>query len=550
MPDNSYNSQLNITQINLNHSIRATEQLKINLGIKHSEITCIQEPYYVKNKIIGFSISDNIFSYNHKPRTAIVIHSKAFDIFPLCIERDLIALKLDTKQQELIIINVYIAPDDDINNHLNKIENIILNHNNSQILILGDFNAKNPAWGGTRLDDRGEAITDFLLTNNLFLLNDKNSKPTFASPNGNSWIDLTFTTSNLIRQINSWEVGDEHTESDHNYIYIQLYSEFTETIEKLTKKGEIRLIESIIKEPWFQDSQKGKTTSVEQLTNLINIFYETIEKLTKKLSKIIKPKHKQNIWWTESLNIERKKVRALRRRFQNAPHTMREEYKNKYQEGATRYKQNIKKAKEESWNTFVTEIVKTNIFSLPYKMACNKLKKPIHIPQLLKSDNTTTTSLKESIIYILDSLFKQDNPTTHTELQKSTLEDITLPPDSTDDQPFTEIEVDQIMKKIKPKVTPGPDNLKTDTLKSLYNANKDFFIKIFNDALSLGHFPYQWKATKTILISKKTDPTLPTNYRPICISSVLGSVREINQQVIPLPSQKRLISKKPIRIHA
>lgn len=545
-PAKSVKDQINIIQINLNHSIRATEQLKINQYIRQADITCIQEPYYLNNKIIGFSTSDTVVNFDYKPRTATIIHSNVFDIFTLSKERDLVILKLTTQNVEFIIVNAYAAPNENLNNMLYKIENLLTDHSNTQIIIVGDFNAKNPAWGGTRLDERGETITDFMMSNNLYLLNEKDSKPTFSTPNGNSWIDLTLVTPNLIREINKWEVRDEHTESDHNYIFIQLYTNFIESTKQLTKKGEILLIEAIKKANWFKNANAFTISTTQDLKNLIDTFYLSLEKLTKKYSRALKPKFKQNIWWTDSLNIERKKVRALRRRYQNSTGELREILKQKYHESATQYKQNIKKTKEDSWRNFVTEIVKCNIFSLPYKLACNKLRKPVNIPQIRKTDNSLTTSLTESIKYILDTLFQEENPQTHTQFQKSTIANLSHPPQTNDDEPFTDLELELIMNKIKPKVTPGPDNLKTNLVKGLYNANKEFFLKIFNAALEFGYFPIQWKNTKTILLNKKAEnPELPSSYRPICITSILGKALEklINNRIYHFLHKNKLLSK-------
>lgn len=73
-PAKSVKDQLNIIQINLNHSISAAEQLKINQYIRQADITCIEEPYYL-NKIIGFSTSDRVVNFKYKPRTATIIYT-------------------------------------------------------------------------------------------------------------------------------------------------------------------------------------------------------------------------------------------------------------------------------------------------------------------------------------------------------------------------------------------------------------------------------------------------------------------------------------------
>ncbi|CAN7976742.1 unnamed protein product [Ixodes persulcatus] len=74
-------SYLNIIQHNCNHSYTATEHLRINIQSKGIHISILQEPYYLKDKIIGFSMTDIAIHYHTNPRAAIIIHTKTLDIF-------------------------------------------------------------------------------------------------------------------------------------------------------------------------------------------------------------------------------------------------------------------------------------------------------------------------------------------------------------------------------------------------------------------------------------------------------------------------------------
>ena len=46
----------------------------------------------------------------------------------------------------------------------------------------GDVNAYNPAWGDVRLDNRGIKFFEFLVANNLMILNSEESPATFLGP--------------------------------------------------------------------------------------------------------------------------------------------------------------------------------------------------------------------------------------------------------------------------------------------------------------------------------------------------------------------------------
>ena len=90
--------------------------------------------------------------------------------------------------------------------------------------------------GGDRLDNRGEVLGDFILERELYPVNDTDSPPTFATPNGKSWIDLTLANQKLFPNIDSWNILNETTESDHNYIQINLFNSIRKNTQKLTKK--------------------------------------------------------------------------------------------------------------------------------------------------------------------------------------------------------------------------------------------------------------------------------------------------------------------------
>lgn len=58
--------------------------------------------------------------------------------------------------------------------------------------------------------------------------------------------------------------------------------------------------------------------------------------------------------------------------------------------------------------------------------------------------------------------------------------------------------------------------------------HKKFFLKVFNAALKLGHFPSAWKVSKVVLIPKKTSHGQQNieDFRPIAINSIFAKIFE------------------------
>ena len=52
------------------------------------------------------------------------------------------------------------------------------------------------------------------------------------------------------------------------------------------------------------------------------------------------------------------------------------------------------------------------------------------------------------------------------------------------------------------------------------------FTKLFNLSLSLKLYPDSWKKANVSAIHKKDSPTIPNNYRPISLLSIIGKLME------------------------
>lgn len=80
-----------------------------------------------------------------------------------------------------------------------------------------DTNSHHEMWGSRDVSTRREYLLDFLLSNNLYILNVGN-KPTFTNRLRKEVINITFCTEYINTPITDWRVLDELSLSDHNYI--------------------------------------------------------------------------------------------------------------------------------------------------------------------------------------------------------------------------------------------------------------------------------------------------------------------------------------------
>ncbi|VVC34842.1 Endonuclease/exonuclease/phosphatase [Cinara cedri] len=91
---------------------------------------------------------------------------------------------------------------------------------NETLLVVGDFNAKSRYWGSSIDDGKGEALESFAASLGLWT-NNVGTNPTFHRGASTSIIDVTFSGPGPFEVVD-WEVLDEYSGSDQNYIAFNL----------------------------------------------------------------------------------------------------------------------------------------------------------------------------------------------------------------------------------------------------------------------------------------------------------------------------------------
>ncbi|EEC04537.1 conserved hypothetical protein, partial [Ixodes scapularis] len=208
---------INILQLNANHTYTATEHLRIIQSTLDIHISLLQEPYYLRNKVIGLALTDFVINHRAQPRAVIILRTKSFDIYPAHIFRDIVVIRLTDRSTDLYIISVYAPPHDNINSELTTLTDICTKFHRTPILFDGDFNAKKRSLWGNRTDDRGAQLAEFNIAREILPLIPLESLPTFKSARGSIWIGITVASQNIIRDITKWTVLSDTTGSDHNF---------------------------------------------------------------------------------------------------------------------------------------------------------------------------------------------------------------------------------------------------------------------------------------------------------------------------------------------
>jgi hypothetical protein len=73
-------------------------------------------------------------------------------------------------------------------------------------------------WHDVITNKRGRILEEFLLNQQLYILNEESQQTTFRSSRGASNIDITVTNGRLLSTVMDWEISDQDSCSDHSII--------------------------------------------------------------------------------------------------------------------------------------------------------------------------------------------------------------------------------------------------------------------------------------------------------------------------------------------
>ena len=458
-------------------------------------------------------------------------------------EFEYITIKVFLQGEELLITNCYSSSATKLNLH--SIELSAEKH-----LIIGDFNSHSPAWGYDSTDARGEDVQDWMMDNQLVLINKPDDTPSYYSRawKTTSTPDLAFATEDIQKRTIR-TVNDQLGGSNHKPITLHI-ADMKTTTEYCRKSAS-----------W--NFKKADWTNFKlHAENLCNItLTEDINRNTKLLTEGILAAAKKSIprgfrkdykpYWSKTLATLHQQLSEARDSMEQKPCA----------EATTRHNElkeefNTTKTKElqQSWHEMTS--------SLSLEKSTGKLWRLV---KTLNEDATTTrgaTILEgddgfhsgKRAANLLADIFADEStnkaPTqrrkdVERQLQEKTQQQTNFSPPMTSD--FTMAELNDAIKRLKTKKAPGKDGVCNEMIKHLGPTARQKLLELFNLSWKTGIFPSAWKEAIIIPILKKNkDPTKKTSYRPISLLSCLGKTLErmVNKRLMWHLETNNLITKE------
>ncbi|XP_064214106.1 uncharacterized protein LOC135266775 [Tribolium castaneum] len=404
----------------------------------------------------------------------------------------------------------YISPNstlDEFKQLLRELEGH-LNSSGEECIIVGDFNAKSPAWGSKKEDERGRILMDWIAQRDYTIQN-TGDEPTFVRGESVSNIDLTITSTGLADKIKNWKVLPEENLSDHRDIYFEICKtkEENEARTKRVRKswkidGEgLNIYRELVRKEISGRGRHWSTgTLMQKIEEMCNSSFATCRGGH--------PAHKRPVyWWNRDIAEQRAKCLKARRtlgRGRKCRKTTSEQIQqleDRYRMTKKELRGHIKKAKQTAWKELI-EMIEEDPWGKGYKVAMGKFRKE-------------TPPSKEETKEAVKKLFPRRE---RTVWQKEPCQEKIE---------FSEQELRDAASRLRVKRAPGPDGIQAEIVKLVVEEATSDVLAVINASAGKGEFPTRWKEAKLVLIPKtKQDSEGIRKFRPICLLDIMGKLFE------------------------
>lgn len=461
----------------------------------------------------------------------LMIHKKYFSQpIPVTSNFQVVAarVKIPGVSYDITLCSIYCRPD------LDKITEIELRTITAQLpqpyMICADFNAHNVLWGGDRINENGLQIENFLINNDVILMNSNNQHTHVNFSYGiTSPIDLTLCSQSIAVDFD-WAVADDLHSSDHFPLIIK-YRNFHNTytgpekniwIFKKAKWAEYQ--EAII----FQDDKRDFSNVNSSLEKINRNILEAADKYIPKLNL---QKCKRYVpWWCdkvkEAVEMKKRALKAFRRN--PIPINFIE-----FKRCRAITRKIIREQQEKSWDSFIESIEKPlTVNDMWAQLRKVKGKKQYNPIAGLKNAASSITSDKSEISEILADFYERNSDDIVYDenfvMFKRSF-DFT-PPMNTDNihynLPFSYAELIATFKNCR-SAAAGVDGISYQLIIQLPEAALRRLLDFFNYIWKTGQVPTLWNTALIIPILKPgKDSSVASNYRPISLLCCMNKIFE------------------------
>ena len=133
-------------------------------------------------------------------------------------DADTVTVEIILDNINLIAISMYFDREKSIEHGLVKKESALQYAKGTALLFATDSNAGSTLWYDMLTNTRGRILEEFLMSKQLYIMNKDSNITTFSNSLGTSNIDMTIISTHLLNTVSGWNISEQETISDHNFI--------------------------------------------------------------------------------------------------------------------------------------------------------------------------------------------------------------------------------------------------------------------------------------------------------------------------------------------
>lgn len=551
---------LRVGQQNLRRAREATAEFgarALNLGI---DVALLQEPYAPFGKTIGVGAGARIFEIQ-PAGASIAIFNKELKVTFLShiSDRWRTVIHIAAPGIDIHFVSAYFKYGDPREDHVKGLSHTVDTLRGRNLVIGADLNAHSTMWGelprsAVGYAVRNNVVEDFVLGSNLRVAGgDRAHIPTYYSPTGESTPDATLFSLTRPLKIADWKVRADACLSDHRMITFNIdLNDKAQTIQDLPHASLLPRRFNVSRADWERFDLNVETETDLAARNLGESASEKAEALQIAIIRAaedsmprsrIKPSTKeQPRWWTPALSRAKSDFNRANRKFLKIRNVIKTnlindptpkndpiaEARETLRDCKKKFKRLIRTAKRRHWRDFVDRESAENTWGKHYRCVKMSERATASLSGITAKNGIIAVDSKRAADNILEALLPEDPASTDTPKQASTRRRAREIPSDTTSTPFSELEIETALARLRARSSPGLDCITSIIIRKSWRTAGPIVRTIFNDILKEGVFPDVWKPGKMIILKKpgRNDLTNPKTYRPITLLPALGKLLE------------------------
>ena len=521
--------QIKICQLNLHHSRAASAMMSRCFGKDGMDIALIQEPWIFKGKVRG--LPERVATLHYisadKNRSCILVrHGIEAVLLPHLCTADLVAIRVGVGAGSFVLASAYMPYDSPEPPPGRGVGALVRECEVKDVgLVIGcDANAHNTVWGSTDDNHRGVMLHEFVVRNNIFIMN-RGVEPTFADSRRREVIDITLCNAKMMARQSKWKVMNQITMSDHRAIYFEL--EYGTLKQKEVKRIRIpqntdRIKYREVLEGNLTRTVKSKPKTTGNVETQLNVLHTAmLDAYHRSCPLTIVEEQDPTPWWCGELEKLKKEVRKT---FNHALRDTSQMAWNEYKIKKREMKKSLRQRKRKSWRDFCSEMGTISEVSRLQKMVT---RDPVSRIGLVR-DGTgkMTETLEETNKILMEEHFPGSQISSQgwviqnrmaTRLNRKEAEGI--------------VTIGAVLRSIdsfKPFKKPGVDKIFPALIQWGSEVLTPRLREIYVTCLATGFIPTAWRETKVVFLPKpgRGDYTEAKSFRPISLTSFLLKTME------------------------